>query len=321
MGWQAGRPPPNPLPSGGRGNQRLAVFVHGPIRRLPASVSLNSRMRELNFRPDMAIFYDTHAHLGFPDFAGDLAEVIARAKAAGIERIITIGTDLQSSRRAIEIAEQFPAVFAAVGWHPTHVSEAPVDIRPTFLELAKHPKVVAIGETGLDYHRCPKGAEADEQFADYKNKQAAIFRQQMEVAERLKLNCIIHQRDAFDDVVRQMETFVGAVSGVFHCFSETPERMKRVIALGSLVSFTGILTFKNAATVRESLAAAPSDRFMVETDCPFLAPVPYRGKRCEPAYVKDLAQIAAETRKCSLEELSATTCATAHAFFGKLNPV
>lgn len=266
----------------------------------------------------MPNFYDTHAHLGFPDFAGDLAQVIERAQAAGIARMITIGTDLQSSRRAVEIAEAFPAVFAAVGWHPTHVLDAPEDIRPAFRELAKHPKVVAIGETGLDYHRRPKEAESDERFADYKNKQAAIFRQQLEVAAESKLNCIIHQRDAFADTLAQMEPFASRVRGVFHCFSDSAENMRRVLGLGSLVSFTGILTFKSAGNIRECLAATPLDQFMLETDCPYLAPVPYRGKRCEPAYVKELAQIAAETHKCSLEELSAATCATAHRFFPKL---
>jgi TatD DNase family protein len=266
----------------------------------------------------MAIFYDTHAHLGFPDFAGDLAQVVERAAAAGIAKIITIGTDLEGSRRAIEIAEKFPAVFAAVGWHPTHVLEAPDDIREALMELGKHPKVVAIGETGLDYYRRPKEAASDELFARYKSKQASIFRQQLEVAAALGLNCVVHQRDSFEDTLAQLEPFSNKVRGVFHCFAEPPENMRRVVELGSLVSFTGILTFKSAATIRASLAAAPADRFMLETDCPFLAPTPYRGKRCEPAFVKELAQGAAETRGCSLEELSAATCATAGSFFPKM---
>jgi len=269
----------------------------------------------------MPMFYDTHAHLGFPDFADDLSEVVARAQAAGIARIITIGTDLQSSRRAIEIAEEFPAVFAAVGWHPTHALEAPQDIRPALTQLAGHPKVVAIGETGLDYHRRPTGAESDEGFSDYKNKQAAIFRQQIEVAAESQLNCIVHQRDAFEETLAQMQPFAGSVRGVFHCFSDSAENMRRVLGLGWLVSFTGSLTFKNAGDVRECLAATPLDQFMLETDCPYLAPAPYRGKRCEPAYVKELASVAAKAHRCSLEELSAATCATAHRFFPKLRAV
>jgi TatD DNase family protein len=262
-----------------------------------------------------AIFYDTHAHLDYPDFAPDLTEVVAHAEAAGIVKIISIGTDLESSRRAVAVAERFPGVYAAVGWHPSYVLEAPPDFRGELRELAAHPKVVAIGETGLDYHRPPEETGA---LAHYKSRQAEIFRQQMEVAAELGLNCIIHQRDAFDDTLAQMRPFVGKLRGVFHCFSESAERLRQVLALGAMVSYTGIVTFKNGANVRESLAATPLDQFMLETDCPYLAPVPYRGKRCEPAYVAEISRLAAEVKKCSLEELSAATCATAHKFFPKL---
>jgi TatD DNase family protein len=266
----------------------------------------------------MAIFYDTHAHLGFPDFAKDLSETIARASSAGINKIISVGTDLESSAQAVRIAEEFPTVYAAVGWHPTHAREAPEDIRPGLRTLARHPKVVAIGETGLDYHRRPQigGTEAD--FDAYKQRQMEIFRQQMEVASEMGLNCIIHQRDSFADILAALTPFAGKVRGVFHCFSESIESMRQVFALGSLVSFTGILTFKNGANVREALVAAPMRQFMFETDCPFLAPVPHRGKRCEPAYVKDIADFAAATRNCPVEELSAATCQTALDFFPKL---
>jgi len=262
-----------------------------------------------------APFYDTHAHLGFPDFASDLSEVVSRAAAAGITKIITIGTDLESSRRAVAIAEEHPSVFAAVGWHPGHASEAPADIRSALRELAVHAKVVAIGETGLDYHRPPPDPAAVER---YKAKQADIFRQQMELAAELGLNCIIHQRDSFEDTLAQLRPFAGKLRGVFHCFSENVDRLREILALGSIVSYTGIITFKNGANARESLAATPMDSLMLETDCPFLAPIPYRGKRCEPAYVADISKVAAEAEKCSLEELSAATCATAARFFPKL---
>jgi len=262
------------------------------------------------------IFYDTHAHLDFPDFAGDLPDVVARAQAAGIAKIISIGTDLDGSRRAIALAERFPCVFAAVGWHPTHVSAAPPDIRPALRELAAHPRVVAIGEIGLDYHRPPPDAASLEQ---YKTRQAELFRQQLEVAAELGLNCVIHQRDAFADTIAQLRPFAGKLRGVFHCFSESVERLRQILDLGCLVSYTGIVTFKNGANVRETLAATPLDQFMLETDCPFLAPVPYRGKRGEPAYVSDIARLAADVKKCSLGELSAATVATAGRFFPKLS--
>ena len=267
----------------------------------------------------MPVFYDTHAHLDYPDYAPDLESVVERAAESGISKIIAIGTDLESSARAIKLSERFPNVYAVVGWHPCQASEAPQDLRPALRELARHPKVVAVGETGLDYYRLPSaqgGTPADDQR--YKQRQLALFRQHLELACELELNCVIHQRDAFEEVVAEMAPFVGDVRGVFHCFVGSPADMQRVVAMGSLVSFTGIITFKNAQSVRDTVAATPLDRFMLETDCPYLAPVPYRGKRCEPAYVKEIAEIAAHLKGCSPEELSGATCATAHQFFPKL---
>jgi TatD DNase family protein len=269
----------------------------------------------------MAVFFDTHAHLDYPDYAPDLAEVVARAQAAGIEKIISIGTTLDGSERAIRLAEKFPAVYAAVGWHPTEALTAPDDLRPALRELAKHPKVVAIGETGLDYHHLPSGKPEFTAADDtrYKEKQAEIFRQQMEVATEFGLTCVIHQRVAWEDTVAQMRPFIGKTRGVFHCFGESVERLQQVFEIGSLVSFTGIVTFKNAQNVRDAVAAAPLGQFMLETDCPYLAPVPYRGKRCEPAYVKEISETIAQIKLCSLEELSAATCKMAKEFFTKLS--
>jgi TatD DNase family protein len=267
----------------------------------------------------MAEFFDTHAHLDFPDFAADHAAVVERAATAGITRIISIGTDLASSRRAVELADQFPGVHAAVGWHPCHVLEAPDDIRPALTELARHPKVVAIGETGLDHYRLPSttgGTVADDER--FRARQVAIFQQQLEVAAACGLNCVIHQRSAFEQTLELLAPWAGRVRGVFHCFAGTADEVERVLALGSFVSFTGILTFKNGANIRAALAAAPFGRFMLETDCPYLAPVPNRGKRCEPAFVGDIATVAADVKQCSLDELSAATCATARQFFPKL---
>ena len=270
----------------------------------------------------MAIFYDTHSHLDYPDYADDFAEVIARARAAGIRKMISIGTSLDSSGRAVRLAEKYPDIYAAVGWHPSDALTAPSDLRPALRELAKHPKVVAIGEIGLDYHRLPSQkpefTTADD--ARYKQKQADIFQQQFEVAAEFGLNCVIHQRDAFDDALAQLKPFAGKVRGVFHCFGENAGRMRRILEIGSLVSFTGIVTFKNGQNVRDTVAATPLDKFMLETDCPYLAPVPFRGKRCEPAYIREISGIVAQVKNCSLEELSAATCKTAHEFFPKINP-
>ncbi len=267
----------------------------------------------------MDLFYDTHAHLNSQDFATDLPQVIERASNVGIQKIISIGTDLEGSRRTIHIAEQYPNVFAVAGWHPTDVMDAPDDLKTPLRELARHPKVVAIGETGMDYYRLPSkkgGTAVDDE--KYKIRQAEVFQQQLELASELGLNCVIHQRESFEDTLRLLTPFAGKVKGVFHCFSGTVQEMERVFEIGCLVSFTGILTFKNGQNIRDALAAAPFGKFMLETDCPYLAPIPYRGKRCEPAYVKEISECAAKVKNCSLEELSDWTCRTAHEFFPKL---
>lgn len=267
----------------------------------------------------MATFYDTHAHLDYPDFAAELPQIVERAEATGITKIVCIGTDLESSRRAIKLAEEFPNLFAVVGWHPSNVMEAPEDLRSELRELARHPKVAALGETGMDYHRLPSatkerpGTSADDER--YKAKQASLFRQHLEVASELKLNCVIHQRDALEDTLAQLQPFAEQVRGVFHCFANDAAAMRRIVEMGSLVSFTGILTFKNGQNIRDSLAETPMDKFMLETDCPYLAPVPYRGKRCEPAYVKEISEVAAQVKGYSLEKLSEATCETAKGFF------
>ena len=268
----------------------------------------------------MPTFFDTHAHLDYPDFEADLPQIIERAQTAGITRIISIGTDLESSRRAVALADKFDCVHAAVGWHPSHATEAPDDIRPALLELSKHSKVVALGETGLDYHHLPssKPDHTVEDDVGYKHRQAKLFRQHLEVAAETGLNCVIHQRDALEDTLAEITPFADRVRGVFHCFANDIEAMKRVLALNSIVSFTGIVTFKNGQNVRDVVAATPLDKLMLETDCPYLAPVPYRGKRCEPAYVKEISETVAKVKGCPLDELSAATCATAEAFFPKM---
>ena len=264
----------------------------------------------------MPEFYDTHAHLDFPDFREEVDEVVQRASDAGISRIVTIGTELESSRRAIDLAKRFDGVFAAVGWHPNDCLSAPDDVRGELEGLAKAPKVVAIGEIGIDHYRLPStrgGSAADDEA--FKARQVSLFQQQLEVAAKLGLNVVVHQRASFEACVEVFEPFADRVRGVFHCFVNDPAAARRVIDLGSLVSFTGVCTFKNAVEVRESLASVPLDKLMLETDAPFLAPVPYRGKRCEPAYVREISQVAAEVRGIGLEELAEATGATARDFF------
>lgn len=257
---------------------------------------------------------DTHAHLDYPDFAPDLDALLGRAGEAGVTRIVSIGTSLESSHRAVALAERHPMIRAVAGWHPNEAAEAPADLRPALRELAKNPRVVALGETGIDYFRLPPGPEAEA----LKLRQEDLFRQHLEVAAETGLNVVVHQREAFDQTLQLFRPFANRVRAVFHCFVGTPEQMREVVAMGSLVSFTGIATFKNAQTIRDTLGAVPANAFMVETDCPFLAPVPHRGRRCEPAHVVETARLAASVRGIEYADLCRETTATAEAFFRNL---
>jgi TatD DNase family protein len=279
---------------------------------------------------------ETHAHLDYPDFAGDLDAVLRRATDAGVTRILTIGTSIESSRRAVDLAEKYPNIFAIIGVHPTYAEEAGEDVMTPLLELAKSSRVAAIGETGLDYHHLPSIEAAKQEPAQvihalqsetdgdidanihdgaYKSKQASLFQQQLDLALELQLNVVIHQRDAWDDTLDLMQPYAGKLRGVFHCFGGTLEQANEVFDLGHLISFTGIVTFKNGANVRKIAAQIPLDKFMVETDCPYLAPVPFRGKRCEPAHTRLVAESIAAARGIPLGELAHATTATAEEFF------
>ena len=280
---------------------------------------------------------ETHAHLDYDDFAADFDEVLQRATDAGVTRIITIGTSVESSRRAIELAESYPNVYAVVGVHPTSAEEAGDDVITPLRELARHPRVVAIGETGLDYHRLPSAEVAKEKQVQvfsralqgeteqeieagihdgaYKGAQASLFEQQLDLAVELGLNVVVHQRDAWADTLELMRPYQGRLRGVFHCFGGSLEQAQQVIASGHLVSFTGIVTFKNGTAVREIAAQLPVSDFMVETDCPYLAPVPFRGKRCEPAHTRLVAESIADARGVAVEEIARATTATAENFF------
>jgi TatD DNase family protein len=269
---------------------------------------------------------DTHAHLDYPDFIADLEDVLARARAAGVERVITIGTSVESSERAVELAEKYEAVYAVVGVHPTSTFEAGQDILTPLRVLARHPRVVAIGETGLDYHRLPSqqrpGGSATEpdpyalqEDVAVKAAQAAVFEQQLILASDSNLNVVIHQRDAWDDTLELLRPYTGKVRAVFHCFANSIKQAQEVVALGHLVSFTGIVTFANARNVQEVAAKVAEDSFMLETDCPYLAPVPHRGKRCEPAHVREIAQTIAGLRGIAVDHVGAITTRTAREFF------
>ena len=285
----------------------------------------------------MAVLTDTHAHLDFPEFDRQIDAVIARAREAGVHRIITIGIGRESCRKSIALAEKYDHVFAVVGLHPCNVLDpGAMEFLEELPALARHPKVVAIGETGMDYHHLPsrelagrkeesvftalqastaEGMQAEIADGAMKAAQAEAFKAQLDLAVELGRNVVIHQRAAWDDTLDILRPYTGKLRGVFHCFGGTPEAAEELVTMGHLVSFTGIVTFKNAALVQETVKAVSADGYMVETDCPYLAPVPFRGKTCEPAHVRLIAEKIAALRGEALEKVAADTERTAEAFF------
>ena len=253
---------------------------------------------------------DSHCHLDFPDFAAELDAVVARARAAGIGRMLTISTRVKRHAQVLAIAECFPDVFCSVGTHPHHADEE-LDIDAAALTvIAQHPKVVAIGEAGLDYHydNSPRAA------------QAQGLRQHIEAARQTGLPLVIHSRDCDADMARilRQESGKGAFPAVLHCFTGGRDLAFTAIELGHYVSFTGILTFKNSTELRDIAAALPADRILVETDAPYLAPLPYRGKRNEPSYVAETAKMLATTRGVTPEEIAAQTTENFFRLFAKV---
>ncbi|MFK5921946.1 MAG: TatD family hydrolase [Verrucomicrobiota bacterium] len=262
---------------------------------------------------------DTHAHLASQQLCDDLPAVIKRANAAGVTRIISIGTDLEDSQQNIKIAEQFDQVYATVGIHPTSVHEITQDdwlqqIR-TWLE---HPKVLAIGEIGLDYFHPPRDGSSP---ATWRELQKKFFIAQLDLAAELQLPVVIHQRDkngeseCRDDLLKIISDYQGRVQAVFHCFIGSLQQAQPFLDQGHLVSFTGIATFSSAKELQSCTAQIPQGQFMVETDAPYLSPNPFRGKRCEPAYTRHTAEHIATARGISLEQLASFTSQTAEKFF------
>src|ERR1700745_4302693 len=237
---------------------------------------------------------DSHCHLDFPDFADELDAVVARAQAAGVARIVTISTRVKRHDGLIAIAERFPEVYCSVGTHPQHAHEE-LDIGvDELVARTRHPKVVAIGEAGLDYHYDNRPRAAQEQG----------LRNHIAAARATGLPLVIHSRDADEDMARilEQETGKGAFPAVLHCFTGGRNLAQRAIALGLSISFTGIVTFKKSDELRAIAAGLPADRIRVETDAPYLAPGRHRGKRNEPAFVIETAKMLAQVRNVTLEE-------------------
>ncbi|CAN5321800.1 TatD family hydrolase [soil metagenome] len=255
---------------------------------------------------------DSHCHLDFPDFDADRDEVVARALQAGVGTMVTISTRVRRFSAISVIAERYPEVWCSVGTHPHNAAEEPDVTTEELTRIATGPRVVAIGEAGLDYHYDSSPREAQKQS----------FLRHIAAARITQLPLVIHARDADDDIAAILteEMGKGAFPAVLHCFSSGRALARRGLELGCHVSFSGILTFKNSAEIRGIAAEIPMDRLLVETDAPYLAPPPHRGRRNEPSYVVETAKVLAEVKGVTADALAAATTANFHRLFNKVQP-
>ena len=235
--------------------------------------------------------FDTHAHYDDPCFEEDRDVLLASMSDKGVARIVNVGSNLEWSRVSVKIAEKFDFVYASVGVHPDGADKVPGDYLEQLADLSKHPKVVALGEIGLDYYY---GKETQEE-------QRKVFRQQLALAKDLNLPVIIHDRDAHGETLDLLREF--RPKGIVHCFSGSAEMATEVAKLGMYVGFTGVVTFKNARKALEAVAALPVDRILLETDCPYMAPVPFRGKRCDSSMLPQTAQAIAQIKRMDPQAL------------------
>ena len=243
------------------------------------------------------MLFDTHAHLNDPAFDPDREELMAGLAEKGIGFVMNAGCSLESSREIVAMAERWPWLYGSVGSHPDSANEVNEDVIEAYRKLCRHEKVKAIGEIGLDYY-----------YEDIPREiQKQAFRMQMALAKEVDLPVIVHEREAHDDGMRIVKEFPG-VTGVFHCYSGSAEMARQLVNMGWYIGFTGVLTFKNARKAVETAASIPLDRIVLETDCPFMAPEPYRGKRNDPGYLIKMAEKLAQIREISVEEaIFATT--------------
>lgn len=258
---------------------------------------------------------DTHAHLNFKQFRGEVNAVLERARAAGVEKIVNVGCDVKSSRRAHEMSLKYDGLFATLGLHPYDALEATPELMEEWERLiSENEKIVAIGECGLDYFKARVSRE----------DQKKAFRMQLELARRVGLPVVVHNRDADEDSLEILKEFDGSdgkrrVEAVFHCYGSNVEFARKLWYQGYMTSFTGVITYPKAVEIVAVAGEVPMDMFMVETDCPYLAPQKFRGERNEPAYVVEVVKKIAELRRISVEEVARISTENALEFFFRMN--
>ncbi len=255
----------------------------------------------------MINFIDSHAHYDDDRFDEDREQLILSLEEKGVKNVVNIGCTLERSQNSVDFAEKYPFMYAAVGIHPDDAVNTPDDYLEKLEKWAEHPKVVAIGEIGLDYH-----------YDEYdRERQLRFFEEQLDLAERVGLPVVIHSRSATEDTMNILRKR-GKVNGVMHCFSGSAETARQVLDLGMNISFTGVLTFKNAKKALEALAVVPMDRLMLETDCPYMAPEPNRGKRCDSSMIIHVIDKIAEEKGISPEAVAEMTMENTRRLFFKM---
>ncbi|GGC94447.1 TatD family hydrolase [Enterococcus wangshanyuanii] len=252
------------------------------------------------------MIFDSHTHLNAEQFNEDIPETIARAKELGVTEMAVVGFDTPTIKKSLELSQMYPEIQSIIGWHPTEAGSYTPAIEKELQELLTTPKVVALGEIGLDYYW----------MEDPKEVQDRVFRRQIAIAKEMNLPISIHTRDAMEDTYNILkEEDIRDIGGIMHSFSGDPEWMKKFLDMGMHISLSGVVTFKKALEVQEVAKEVPLERLLVETDAPYLAPVPYRGKRNEPGYTRYVVEKIAELREMPFEEIAAQTTANTHRLF------
>lgn len=252
------------------------------------------------------MLFDTHTHLNAEHYNQDLEEVLARAKAAGVTNMVVVGFDRPTIKRTMELIDQYEHIYGCIGWHPVDAIDMKEEDLLWIEELSKHPKIVALGEMGLDYHwdKSPKEIQKE------------VFRKQIQLAKKVSLPIVIHNREATEDIINILkEEHAEEVGGIMHCFSGSPEIAKECIKMNFYISLGGPVTFKNAKKPKEVAKEIPLQYLLIETDCPYLTPHPFRGKRNEPQYVKYVAEEIAQIKGVTYEELARITTNNAKRIF------
>lgn len=260
------------------------------------------------------MFIDTHTHLDFPEFKNEVHQVLGRAIDVGVRRFINVGVDAESSKKSVDLARKYPEVYATIGIHPHSANDLDIETKQRLFSLASHSKVIGIGEIGLDYYYLKRSS----QFSKYpnRNKQIFCFEQMLDLSIELRRPVVIHCREAEADLYAILKSYQKDIRGVVHCFSGDWDFAKKILDIGLAISFTGNITFKKNIELERIIEAIPLGSMMIETDCPYLAPEPYRGKRNEPAMVVRVAEEIARIKNVSIAEVERQTSKKAMTLFG-----